>query len=172
MREIAPITVADRIREAMAGAGLTIDAFAERLGEKPQRVKDVLRGKQRAPEAMLAALASQPGVDIVYVLTGETAKLRDALSQVRASSEIAARYGKTDAEKATLQADIFNALRASQPSAEDQALLELYHRADAVVRPAILAAATALAGGAAPHAQSPPAKKPPKPAPRTRKPKN
>lgn len=61
--------VPDRLREAMSDRGMTIDAFAELLGEKPQRVKDVLRGKQRAPEALLAAMQRQ-GFDVGYVLTG------------------------------------------------------------------------------------------------------
>lgn len=81
-------TPADRIREVIEATGLTIDAFATRIGEKPQRVKDVLRGKQRAPADMLEAIARLPNVDIQYVVTGfranevsgvkETAALYDA----------------------------------------------------------------------------------------------
>ena len=87
------VTVADRIRAVMNKAGWTVEEFAQRLCEKPQRVKDVLRGKQRALEEMLATLARLDGVDIVYVLTGEPASLRDALHDVAQASEIASKLG-------------------------------------------------------------------------------
>lgn len=59
-----------RIREVIDASGLTIDLFADSIGETPDRVKNVLGGKQRAPADMLVTLASLPGVDIQYVLTG------------------------------------------------------------------------------------------------------
>ncbi len=48
---------------------LTIDAFAKALGEKPQLLKDIFRGRQRVPEQVLAALVRM-NEDVGYLLTG------------------------------------------------------------------------------------------------------
>lgn len=53
-------------------SGLSIDTFAQRIGEKPQRVKDALRGKQRPPWEMLAMMVSELGVDAAWLLTGKS----------------------------------------------------------------------------------------------------
>lgn len=83
-RDIPTLEIQDRIRAAMGAAGMTIAAFAERVGTTQQRVKDVLRGKQRVPADMLETLASMDGVDIQYVLTGHHA---DRLQHERAYIE-------------------------------------------------------------------------------------
>ena len=62
--------VADRIREVMKGAGMTVDRFAEALDEKPQRVKDVLREKQRAPEDLLVKIIQRFEIDANWLLMG------------------------------------------------------------------------------------------------------
>lgn len=62
--------IGTRIRDVIFQKGLTIEQFASLLDDKPQRVKDVLRGKQRAPADMLQALVSLGDVDVQYVLTG------------------------------------------------------------------------------------------------------
>lgn len=68
--EVQDMTSApDRLRAAMATRKLTIEAFAALLGEKPQRVKDVLRGKQRIPQPMLEAM-SREGFDVSFILSG------------------------------------------------------------------------------------------------------
>lgn len=64
------MSVADRIREVMTGAGLTVDRFAEALDEKPQRVKDVLREKQRAPEDFLVKVIQRFEIDANWLLIG------------------------------------------------------------------------------------------------------
>lgn len=64
------MSVADRIREVMTGAGLTVDRFAEALDEKPQRVKDVLREKQRAPEDLLVKIIQRFEIDANWLLIG------------------------------------------------------------------------------------------------------
>lgn len=84
--------MASRIREVMDAAGVTIDTFAALLGEKSQRVKDVLRGKQRPPADMLVALAAMDGVDVQYVLTGfrsgDVPGARSAVVPVNAAAPI------------------------------------------------------------------------------------
>lgn len=60
----------ERIKYVIAQSQLTIDEFAERVGEKSQRVKDVLRGKQKAPQEMLASIVLELGVDARWLLTG------------------------------------------------------------------------------------------------------
>ncbi|MBX3588774.1 MAG: helix-turn-helix transcriptional regulator [Ramlibacter sp.] len=46
----------------------TIDEFAAVLGETPQRVKDVLRGKQKPPADLLIKLQMKCGVDLNWLL--------------------------------------------------------------------------------------------------------
>lgn len=67
------MAVSDQIRTVMESAGLTVDEFAGRLDEKPQRIKDVLRGKQRAPEDLLVKLVEIFCVDANWLLTGKGA---------------------------------------------------------------------------------------------------
>lgn len=73
-----------RIREYLAASGLTIEGLADALGVKSQRVKDVLRGRQRAPADMLAVLAKRKDADIQYILTGYHA---DEIAHQRAHAE-------------------------------------------------------------------------------------
>ena len=62
--------IASRIKTVLEMKELSIAEFARKIGDKPQRVRDVLRGKQKPPADMLETLASMDGVDIQYVLTG------------------------------------------------------------------------------------------------------
>lgn len=56
-------------------------AASREMGEKsPQRLKDVVSGRQKLPADMLAAAAAL-GVDIIYVLTGKHRITTDALSE-------------------------------------------------------------------------------------------
>lgn len=61
--------VVERIRELMGG--LSIPAFAAHIGEeKPQRLKDVLTGRQRVPEDMLIRILERTGCDANWLLLG------------------------------------------------------------------------------------------------------
>lgn len=71
---------------------LTVEAFANLLGDKPQRVKDVLRGKQRVPEDMLVALAHQ-GFDIAYLLTGLPRAAHARLGVIKQASDLLQKAG-------------------------------------------------------------------------------
>lgn len=78
--------IASRIRELMNARGLSTAAFARLIKDKPQRVRDVLRGKQKAPSDMLESIAALPGVDMQYVIRGE------CLGTFPGIRETAARY--------------------------------------------------------------------------------
>ncbi|GAP39042.1 helix-turn-helix transcriptional regulator [Piscinibacter sakaiensis] len=52
----------------------TIDDFAAALGESPQRVKDVLRAKQKPPFELLLKLHERCGVDLNWLVTGSEPK--------------------------------------------------------------------------------------------------
>lgn len=134
-----------RLREQREKLDMTQAAMASRCGVSREMWGKYERGIAAPRGAALAAM-KRLGIDIDYVLTGQTMKLRDVLSQVKLSSEIAARYGMGDAEKAALQEEIFNALRAVAPASDEQQLLDHYRQATEAVRPAILAAVAALAG--------------------------
>jgi plasmid maintenance system antidote protein VapI len=60
--------IPDRLRDVIGE--MTVDAFAEMLQERPQRLKDVLRGKQKLPEDLLVKLVQIAGVDANWLLTG------------------------------------------------------------------------------------------------------
>lgn len=63
--------IPQRIREEISLLGLSLAETSRRAGENsPQRLKDVLSGRQKCPADLVAKLASL-GVDIFYVLTGE-----------------------------------------------------------------------------------------------------
>ena len=86
------MTIPDRMRELMAERRLTIEGFADLLGEKLQRVKDVLREKQRVPESMLAAMQREH-FDVGYVLTG----VREAKRQEKLAKSLGALSDSTSA---------------------------------------------------------------------------
>lgn len=67
---LVPDDIASRIQKLMADRGMSMAAFAREIGDKPQRVRDVLRGKQKAPADMLEAIASLPRVDMQYLISG------------------------------------------------------------------------------------------------------
>lgn len=69
------MTPEERLKEAITERGLTLDAFAQLLGQKLQRVKDVLRGKQRLPQDMIEGLYRH-GFDVSHILTGKSEQER------------------------------------------------------------------------------------------------
>jgi hypothetical protein len=58
----------DRIRLVIGDS--TIDNFAASINQPAQRVKDVLRGKQKPPADMLYAVHMQHGVDLNWLFDG------------------------------------------------------------------------------------------------------
>ncbi len=60
-----------RLREEILSLGFSLSEASRKMGEKsPQRLKDVVNGRQKAPADLLSSAASI-GVDIFYVLTGD-----------------------------------------------------------------------------------------------------
>ena len=63
-------SIALRIRELKGG--MSIPDFAKLIGEeKPQRLQDVLAGRQRAPEDMLVRIVLKTKCDANWLLIGE-----------------------------------------------------------------------------------------------------
>ncbi len=88
-----------RLRAEIARIGLSLAAAARAAGEaSPQRIKDVVSGKQRCPVDLLARLDGT-GIDAFYVLTGRREADEDGLPS-----------GLTSEEHALL-----NAFRAATP---------------------------------------------------------
>ena len=120
--------IADRIREVMDARGLTVEAFAREIGDKPQRVKDVLRGKQRVPEDMLASLARMR-IDVAYLLTGIPSAGHAKLAAIGQASDLMQKAGVPKALGAELMPALIDALeRASELPPAEQALVEAFRR--------------------------------------------
>ena len=96
---------------AVIGEGTTIDEFAALLGEPPQRIKDVLRAKQKPPIDLLLKLQVHCGVDLNWLVTG-----------VGKEPEITAR-------EASLLANYRNTDKEGQRSIERSAMLESQRQA-------------------------------------------
>lgn len=60
--------VVGKIRQVIELNKITIDEFAERIGEKPTRLKDVLRGKQRPPLEMIQSIVEKFQVDANWLI--------------------------------------------------------------------------------------------------------
>ncbi len=70
--------IPQRLRDELTRLGLSQAEASRRSGESsPQRLKDVLAGRQRCPADLVARLATI-GVDYSYVLTGEALGAPDA----------------------------------------------------------------------------------------------
>lgn len=68
----------EKLRLVIADA--TIEDFALAIGESPQRVKDVLRKKQKPPAEMLVNLQLKLGVDLNWLMTDQGGPPRMQLS--------------------------------------------------------------------------------------------
>lgn len=67
------MTISLRIKHLMGG--MTQVEFAQLIGEeKPQRLKDVLRGHQKIPEDMHVRMIERTGCDANWLLLGAGAK--------------------------------------------------------------------------------------------------
>jgi hypothetical protein len=60
------MSITDRLRTVIGD--MTIESFAALVDEKPQRIKDVLRGKQKIPEDLLLKLAEKLHVDLNWLV--------------------------------------------------------------------------------------------------------
>lgn len=60
--------VLEKIRQVIEFNRITIDEFAEKIGEKPTRLKDVLRGKQRPPLEMIQSIVEIFQIDANWLI--------------------------------------------------------------------------------------------------------
>lgn len=75
--------------------------FAEQLGEPVQRIRDVLRGKQRPPADLLVKLHQREGVDLNWLLCGT---VDSGLVATPREAVLLANYRRvSEAEKADLE---------------------------------------------------------------------
>ena len=88
------MSITDRLRVIIGD--MTIDSFAQLLDEKPQRIKDVLRGRQKIPEDLLLKLVDKMNVDLNWLV----ADSGDAAPKELSSREFALldNYRKADDE--------------------------------------------------------------------------
>ncbi len=71
----------NRLREEIKAAGYSIAEASRQMKESsPQRLNDVVNGRQKIPTEMLAS-AANIGVDILYVVTGKHRDTEDSLSE-------------------------------------------------------------------------------------------
>lgn len=69
-----------RLREQISALGYSMAEASRQMGESsPQRLNDVVNGRQKIPTEMLAS-AARIGVDIFYVLTGDHRDIAESLS--------------------------------------------------------------------------------------------
>ncbi len=81
MSNVLVENIPQRIREEISLLGLSLAETSRRAGENsPQRLKDVLSGRQKCSADLLARLATL-GVDISYVLTGERTKEASSIAE-------------------------------------------------------------------------------------------
>lgn len=73
----------ERLRQVIGDS--TIDEFAQVIEDSPQRVKDVLRGKQKPPMDFLVRIQVRLGVDLNWLLVGDVSRAANALSAREAS---------------------------------------------------------------------------------------
>lgn len=60
--------VLEKIRQVIEFNKITLDEFAEKIGEKPTRLKDVLRGKQRPPLEMIQSIVENFQIDANWLI--------------------------------------------------------------------------------------------------------
>lgn len=95
-----------RLKEELKRCGLTLAAASRSIGESsPQRLKDVVSGRQKCPADLIARLITV-GIDSVYVLTGSAADKNEPLL-------------------AADEAVLIQAYRALTPSEKHEALLQV-----------------------------------------------
>lgn len=70
--------IAGRLRELRQEAGMTVADWADSIGERPSRVTDVERGKQRPPTPMLIAVCQKHRVSSTWLLSGAGPKHSDS----------------------------------------------------------------------------------------------
>lgn len=61
----------ENLRQLISGLDMNISDFAEKIGEKPSRVNDVLQGRQRPPFDLIEKIIELLDVDANWLITGK-----------------------------------------------------------------------------------------------------
>lgn len=116
-----------RLREEIERLGLSLAEAARLAGEKsPQRIKDVVSGKQRCPSDLLTRL-DNVGVDVLYVLTGRHAVSYQSQAQFQSGTvtTLATESGLLTRDQVlAIVLDAMHQVRRTLPATAVQALVE------------------------------------------------
>lgn len=92
--------ITERFTEEVQRTALPVSEVARRMGESShQRVRDVMRGKQRLPADMLAK-AALIGFDVNYILTGTPPQLSHKETAILNNYRAASSEGRDHLEAA------------------------------------------------------------------------
>ncbi|ODU53454.1 MAG: hypothetical protein ABS98_00470 [Lysobacteraceae bacterium SCN 69-48] len=111
-----PQTLAGRLKELRGDASQV--EFARQLGIGRTTLIRYESG-ERVPDAEVLTFWSERGIDIDYLLTGTTKKLRNRLNAVKAATEMATLATGDKAKRAQLQEAFFKSLIASYDNEDE-----------------------------------------------------
>ena len=121
-------TPGDRLREVRLKLGMSQEAFGELGGVRKQAQIKYEKGDRKPDTKYLEGIAAA-GADVAYILTGTPKGLREALEDVRHSTELASALGGSKKEILDNQSVLFEGLRkARTESADEETLLNDYRR--------------------------------------------
>lgn len=119
-----PQTLAGRMRQLRGDASQV--EFAKQLGIGRTTLIRYESG-ERVPDAEVLTFWAERGIDIDYLLTGTTKKLRNRLNAIKVATEMAALASSDKVKRGQLQEAFFKSLIASYDNEEDlQQLLSDY----------------------------------------------
>jgi transcriptional regulator with XRE-family HTH domain len=157
-------TPQDRLKQERQRLGLSQEEFA-RLGGVQKRAQIHYEKGERKPDTDYLAAVAAAGVDVRYVITGQrlTPSEHELDRRMKAVFDATQRTmqipGLNTEQQLQVQQAIFEAsVKALAP--DEQELIHHYRTASSAIRPAIIAAASSLAGHV--HGQAPPVEKTPK----------
>lgn len=116
----------ERLKNERERLGLSQKAFAEMGGVHRRSQLNYEKGERKPDTKYLEGIAAA-GADVAYILTGTPKALREALEDVRGSTELAGALGGSDHDARNNQSAIFQGLRKARTDrADEEALLEEY----------------------------------------------
>ena len=97
------MNLARRIKFVMEKTGLSLEKFSESIGEKPTRITDIIREKQRVPSEILEKVVDKYNVDAYWLLTGKNPENKKLEIVQKKSTEIS-NYSNFEEEFALVRA--------------------------------------------------------------------
>lgn len=114
-----------RLREQRIALGWTQDEAASKVGVSREMWGKYERDKAK-PGGDILSKMGQAGIDVAYVLTGQTLAVREAFNRVKVATGAAAMIGGTREEVLEYQERIVEVLRAQDE--DESGLLSDYRR--------------------------------------------